>query len=341
MNSFVLFASVFVATAHILDAHSWVECVDYDPPSFDYTALGNFDRSRCKGYPRGFERQYNAGFGVDTGYNWPHVDCMRDPFKTSDYNDKINMATYKPGQTIYISHPAKGHVADSCTNPFILSSSFVVKMSSQPNVDSFDVSLSMVGGEHKNGQIDYLGYQRCYNFCGDKDKSHCVSAWTLPTDIPEGRHSFIWSWEFNTNEFYSNCFDAYISKSGSANNTTSANPTPATTVPVNNITTVNPTPSATVPANNTPSATFNSSNGTITLPPSPTPTSSHNDGISSGSVNIKSPSPSTSKQPPEIISSSAPSISSPFSKLHPLLMNITGMFNISGLVDIIFDRVQN
>lgn len=221
-----------------VNAHSWAECVSYDPISFEYDSLGEYDRARCSGYPRGFERQFREGFGKDTGYNWPHNDCTRDPFKISDYTEQVPMAKYQPGQTIYISHPAKNHVADICTNQYIPSESLTVRMSSVSGADLFDIPLEMVGADHVNGQIDHLSYQRCYDFCSNKDKSHCLTGWVLPSNITEGVYSFIWSWTFNVGEVYSSCFDAYVNSSLSSSLNSSDEitfpptiPTPAATLP--------------------------------------------------------------------------------------------------------------
>ena len=212
MQSFFTFALL----AQQVAAHSWVECSTYDPPSFDYESLGNYDRSRCSGYPRGFKTQFSAGFGVDTGYNWEYPDCSRDSYKASDYTNEVPMAQLVAGQTFYVSHPSKNHVADTCTNPYIPSNGLNVIMSSSVGVDTFDINLEMIGNEHVNGVIDHLGYQRCYNFCGNEDKAQCLTGWKLPADIAEGHHSFIWKWQFNTGQYYSSCFDAYVSASGSS-----------------------------------------------------------------------------------------------------------------------------
>lgn len=318
-NSVVI---ILISWLPLINAHSWVECVSYDPVSFESDSLGNYDRSRCSGYPRNFKTQFSKGFGVDTGYNWGHQDCSRDPFNPDDYTSDIPMAKYKAGQTIYISHPSKNHVADTCTNAFIPSTSFVVKMSSQPNVDSFDVRLPLVGGDHVNGVIDHIGFQRCFNFCGDVDKSHCISAWTLPSNIADGRYSFIWLWEFNVNEFYANCFDAYISSDGSISSsmtTTTPSPTPATTTPFNTtIETLAPSP--------TPATTQPSADTTIeTLAPSAT-----------SSDNTETP---IETEPPQVITSTAPSTSSPFVNIGTYLLNLTGSFDIRGVVNMTISEV--
>lgn len=328
----------WVNAIHSVLGHSWVECTSYDPPSFDYQTLGNYNRARCNGYPRKFKDQYIAGFGVDTGYNWAHADCSRDPFNSNDYNDVIKMANFKPGQTIYISHPAKNHVADICTNRFIPSTSMNVRMSNQPNVDTFDVALKMVGEDHKNEVIDHLGYQRCYNFCGDKDKSHCVTAWVIPDNIMEGRYSFMWLWEFNENEFYSNCFDAFISHNGFPNTIIPVPNTSSSGSSYNNTVTFPPTTSPIpTPAKSTPY----SSNPTTPLPSDMTtmPSVTSQMPLPSGTTQTPSPSdmPSKTDSPKSsspIITSGVPTLPNPLFDFGSYILNLTGNINVSGLFNI-------
>ena len=317
--------------------HSWVECSVYDPLSFDHTTLGDFDRSRCSGYPRGFKRQFDAGFGVDTGYNWGHPDCARDPFRESDYDDQVKMAKLASGQTFYVSHPSKNHVADTCTNAFIPSTELKVMMSSQSGADTFDVKLEMVGPDHVNGVIDHLGYQRCFNFCGNLDKAHCLTGWKLPDNIPEGRYSFIWIWQFNVMEYYSNCFDVYVSANGETQSTPAT--TPVATIVMasgsgsgSNATIVEP------PTTPEPSMTLSSTFPTpaVTVPvssPSSTPQSSTVVPVGSST---SSPSPTS-----PVVTSDSNNISSPLALVKSYLMNITGSFNVSGLLNLTMSAMND
>ena len=307
-----------------LHAHSWVECSDYDPVSFDYDKLGNFDRARCRGYPRAFQRQFDAGFAIDTGYNNEYDNCERYPYSANDYSDKIPMAKLQAGQVLYISHPTKNHVADTCTNPFIPSTSMKVKMSSKPGVDTFDIELAMVGEDHVNGNIDHLGYQRCYNFCENPDKSHCLTAWTLPSSIPDGQYSFIWEWQFNSQQFYSNCFDAIIG-SGGASTPVSSSASGSVDAVVND-TVIEPLPSvvptpATTTITSDPdiSSSFESSSGSVTIVDTPTPS-------------VEEPVESNTPAPTAEVVSSGASIENPIASLTRYIMgsfNVTGLFNIT------------
>lgn len=321
-------------------AHSWLECTNYDPPSFEYDLLGYYERSRCSGYPRAFNRQFSAGFSVDTGYNWEHTTC-RDQYNPDDYTSNIPMATYSAGQIIYLSHPSKNHVADTCTNAFIPDGGVEVRMSSELGVDTFDVSLSMVGDAHTDAQIDHLGFQRCFRFCENTDGAHCIMGWALPTDIANGVHSFIWTWEFNDGQFYTNCFDAIIISGGPSPSSTSSpsSPTPEvttfelTTIPLNssgsssgsgfdNETISFPTVSSTLSPGSTENFTIE------TLPPTSVPTA---DSTSTPLTDSPSQIPDTAV---EVITSSASSLSSPFTNITSYIINFVGNVSLNGVFNI-------
>ena len=350
-----LFILISAIILECVSSHSWVECTNYNPPSFDHLSLGEYDRSRCSGYPRGFSRQFDAGFGIDTGYNWEHPVCTRDPFKESDYTDVVPMAKLVPGQVMYISHPSKNHVADVCTNQFIPSTSLVVKMSSEVGADTFDVSLEMLGGTHVNGQIDHLEYQRCFDFCSNQDKSHCLTGWKIPDSVSEGRHSFIWVWEFNVGQFYSNCFDAYISASSNESSLSPA-PTPVSTstssvstsgsesisssnsassditFPVAVPTTPVPTtPVPTTPVPTTPVSTTPVPTTTESVSPSPEPTLEQDEGSSNL---VESSEPAEVPENAEVISSNGNMLTSPMVDIGSYLINLIGSFNISTLMNV-------
>jgi len=277
------------------------------------------------------------------------------------------MAVYAPGQTIYISHPAKNHVAElPCTNQFIPDAGMELLMSTEVNVDTLDYSVPLVGGVHVDGQVDHLGYQRCYKFCDNMDKSHCLTGWTLPETITEGRHSFQWRWEFNAGQFYSNCFDAMITANAApivtiaapnatiaAPNATIAAPNatiapPDVTIAAPNVTIAPPdvtiaAPNATIAAPNVtiapPDVTIAAPNATIAAPPDvtiappdvtiapPTPTEDFN--IQSQFPPSVSESPTaTPSATAEVITSNASSLATPIF----LILNISGILNITGFL---------
>lgn len=334
--------TILFGISHV-SAHSWLECTNYDPPSFEYDLLGYYERSRCSGYPRAFARQYAAGFSVDTGYNWENASC-RDSYNPDDYISDTPMATYSAGQVIYISHPAKNHVADTCTGAFIPDGGVEVRMSSDIEVDTFDVSLPMLGDAHVFGEIDHLGFQRCFRFCENTDGAHCVMGWTLPMDITEGVHSFIWTWEFNNDQFYTNCFDAMIT-SDSSPSPTSLFPssTPVTTTLVTTM-----LPDITSSHSGSHSGSGSIDNETISIPTvsnTPVPSSTENftiETISPTSSPTSSPSSSstpmtntpTSSTPVEVITSSASSLSSPFTNITSYLIKFVGNVSIDGIFNI-------
>ncbi len=208
-----LFVAIAYITQHVTNGHSWVACTQYETNDTNYLTMGNFDRSKCRGYPRNYRAQLVAeierGWAAETGYDWRKLEC-RDSFASADYSDSIPMAYYYSNEVIHISHPAKSHVADECTIAFIPSTSMKLMMSSKPMADTFDLEVPMVGPEHTYGVIDHRGFQNCYKYCENQDKSHCLTTWTLPTITESGRYSFKWVWEFNPNDLYVSCFDAFV-----------------------------------------------------------------------------------------------------------------------------------
>ena len=216
-------------------SHSWIGCTDYTINTKEDTYY--WDRSKCSGYPRGFQNQYDAGFGVDTGFE------LRDPSRCqsndrNSYSSQIPMAKYIPGQRVCISYPSKNHVADMCTNKFIPDEGVIIKRSINPKSDNFNNSKSYqhLNGVHVKGEIDYKGYQNCPKFCEDKDKSLCTMCFNLESDISSGIYTFKWVWEFNPKEFYYTCWDAKIL--GNQNNP----PLPPTLAPLPPTPTVIPLP---------------------------------------------------------------------------------------------------
>jgi cell division septation protein DedD len=236
----------------------------------------------------------------------------------SDYTNSVPMAQYNDDSIVHLSHPAKNHAADICTNPFIPSTSLKLLMSSQPDQDLFDISLELIGGDHVDGTIDHLGYQRCFKFCEDKDKSHCITSWKIPKIQISGRYTFNWVWQFNTGEYYSTCFDAMISTDGNSN------PTPMVTQFIN-----------------VSQSGSNLDNQTITLAPissTPSPiTPSPTPSTPSPSPTPSTPSPSSSSVSPSPtfqITSDANQLKSIFFEIfNSIRVQFNGTLNISTIFD--------
>lgn len=250
-----------------ITAHSWAACTKYNTQDTNYLTLGKFEHSKCLGYPRNYQNQLVNeklhGWAKDTGYEWETDQC-RTSFDNNDYSDNTPMAIYYSNEIIHISHPAKGHVADQCTDAYIPSTSMKLFMSTQPTVDTFDIAVTMIGEDHKYGQIDHLGFQNCFDFCADTDRSHCITSWHLPSITQTGRYSFKWIWEFNSKQYYTTCFDAMILiKPNTSLNVSTIEPTIKP-----NVSTIEPISEPTIVAPNS------SIPKACTDPPSPTPISS-------------------------------------------------------------------
>ena len=298
-----------------VSAHSWLECSNYDPLILDYNANIGFERLACSGYPRGFARQYESGFGAETGYEWSHSDCSRDKFNNDDYTSTTPMATYFSGQTVYLAHPAKTHVADICTSSLIPSTSITLSISNSIGVDTFDSKVVMVGKDHTNGQIDHAGYQYCFDFCANPDKALCITGWVLPENITRGIHSFKWTWEFNKGEYYSSCFDAMVLSMNDIDASGSMSGSMSGSV------------SGSASDNITRHGSLSSDNETITFPPPTAAPTKPVDKI----IEIK-PIPMA---PPQVITNSAATRgSSPITNISQYLINFIGNFSVKGFINI-------
>jgi hypothetical protein len=194
----------------------------------------NWNPSLCFGRPRCGKRQSDAGFGVDTGFNFKgesksQCQCPR----SQESYQEIPKAKYTPGQKVCIAYPPKNHVAASCTNDFIPDTGVVISRSAlNPTSDAFTQEYVNSNGAHVSGQADYKGFQNCPNFCADKDKSLCTMCFTLEDNLAPGEYTFQWLWMFNSDsDFYSTCWEAEVSSSGSGQNASPSAPSPSSSSP--------------------------------------------------------------------------------------------------------------
>jgi hypothetical protein len=212
--------SIYLYLLYKINAHSWLECTDYNINSEDDKLY--WDKNKCNGYPRGFTYQYEVNFGVDTGFevNYDmhggqqgrHNNGGCYPNLENTYNDKIKISKYNAGQVICLAYPSKNHVAEVCTNQYIPDTGTKIYRGTiiSSNEFTIDKEYQHLNGEHIKGQIDYKGFQHCPKFCENMDKSLCTMCFKLEDDILEGRYTFKWAWEFNPGEFYYSCWDANI-----------------------------------------------------------------------------------------------------------------------------------
>nr|AIG55508.1 secreted protein [Thraustotheca clavata] len=206
----VSIACIVSTIAIAVHAHSWLECTDYVVSSPTQTLV--WDSSLCHGRARCSARQTEAGFGADTGFNHHGKDCQ-----CAYGSDGVTVATptYTPGQRVCLAYPPKNHVADTCTNSYIPDNGVTISRTAlgATNDDFGTKTYNHLNGEHKTGSIDYKGFQNCPNFCSNMDKALCTMCFDLESDIVPGKYSFKWQWEFNTNDFYSTCWEATIASS--------------------------------------------------------------------------------------------------------------------------------
>ncbi|KAJ2592544.1 hypothetical protein EV177_008707 [Coemansia sp. RSA 1804] len=182
-----------------VQAHSWVDCVKFDPYS-----------KECLGYARGYPTRNAADINTAYAYLFnasPTSQAMCNPIQqssASDYSADFPMAVAQPGETIYTSWEANGHLNN--TNP----TKVQVLYYPDPSHQFSDVSERNTAPVA--GTFDYATDQNCYN--PDQPNSVCLGSWVVPTNLVPGMvYHFVWFWYFNANpagQWYSTCFDMQI-----------------------------------------------------------------------------------------------------------------------------------
>jgi len=209
----------------VLDAHSWVECTKYSGD------LANFDRSKCdsKGLPRPLSDGRNVGsqFGQDIGFDYRprnsnNYPCQGNP-RNFGQNYPDGVVEYNAGETYTLAWPAKNHVAAPCTNQHIpdtflkLYMTPFVQNQDDPSQNTFrqkQVPASFSDVPHKEKTIDYEGFQKCPDFCGNAgtDRATCTGTFTIPADTTPGIYTLQWYWAMNNvDDLYATCWEARVS----------------------------------------------------------------------------------------------------------------------------------
>jgi hypothetical protein len=206
---------LFAFLGTLVWSHSWIHCVDYD--SAASLSVGQFNNRACRAWARGIPQ--DALFGEDRGFNYQPANnrACRDPSTPSTPN------RFVPGQRIRLVWPAKNHVAASCTNGFIAYGSlrlyaFPVRdlATSDPSWSEWRTDKYLI---HDFDAPGNKGFQNCPDFCPSTDRVPCYGDVVLPRNWTQGWMKFMWTWNFNPNEWFTTCFDAQIS-------TTTSSPSP-------------------------------------------------------------------------------------------------------------------
>ncbi|KAJ1900623.1 hypothetical protein LPJ66_001343 [Kickxella alabastrina] len=191
-------ALVFCIAATTVLAHSWVDCVKYDPIN-----------QVCLGYARGYPGRDNALTNniytyLFDGSPKSQAMCSTTQQQVMNYTDRFPMATAQPGETIFTTWEVNGHLDNA--NPT------EVKILYYPasNNEFQDVSekdTAMVAGTMSFGTSN-----NCYT--PESPNTACFGSWKIPEDLVPGQvYHFVWFWYFNANpagQWYSTCFDVNV-----------------------------------------------------------------------------------------------------------------------------------
>ncbi|KAJ2696586.1 hypothetical protein FB645_006162 [Coemansia sp. IMI 203386] len=197
--SFSAFVLCMIAPSVL--AHSWVDCVKYDP-----------NTHQCLGYPRGYKGREDKDINGNASLEYTNLfsgspasqPMCKSSQQTENYSTIYPMATAQPGETIYTSWQQNGHLNNaSPTKVKIL----YYPSSSQTFSDVSEKDTAMVAGT-----MDYATDGNCYN--PSEPNTVCFNSWTVPTDLVPGQtYHFVWFWYFNFNpagEWYTTCFDVNV-----------------------------------------------------------------------------------------------------------------------------------
>ncbi|KAJ1737682.1 hypothetical protein LPJ72_000251 [Coemansia sp. Benny D160-2] len=184
-------------------AHSWIDCVKYDPYN-----------KACLGYARGYPGR-NSPVAIDSVYPYifnaqPKTQIMCNPKQqssASDYTANFPMAVAQPGETIYTAWEANGHLNNaSPTKVQIL----YYADSSKQFADVSERTTAPVAAS-----FNYATDQNC--FVPSQPNTSCLGSWVVPKNLVPGKtYHFVWFWYYNGNpvgEWYSTCFDMQIKDS--------------------------------------------------------------------------------------------------------------------------------
>ncbi|KAJ2696286.1 hypothetical protein H4R19_005758 [Coemansia spiralis] len=180
-------------------AHSWVDCVKYDPTT-----------KLCLGYSRGYRGRADVEPNALYTYRFnamPTTQPMCSPNGQSaaaSYTAQFPMAVVQPGETMYTTWQANGHLNNTApTRVDIL-------YYDDPGREFAIASERTVA--KVAGSFSFATDGNCY--VPSNPNSECLGRWVVPKELAPGRtYRFVWFWYFNKNpagEWYSTCFDLQV-----------------------------------------------------------------------------------------------------------------------------------
>lgn len=203
---------VFIVIITVVNAHSWLQCADYSEENGR-----TWDAKKCRAYPRDYVNKFQwAGYtwGADVGMNYQPQEGQACQSGNA-YSTAYPAAKYQVGQKVCLAWPPKNHVAASCDNQNIPDSGTWVYRSglnptSDPSLSAFRSNLVHDFGKNTQAGAG-VGFQNCPEFCSNRDKALCTNCFTIPSNLQNGKYTFMWLWAFNgPADLYSTCFDVEI-----------------------------------------------------------------------------------------------------------------------------------
>lgn len=196
----LLRALVLALLVNGVDAHSWLDCVDYDCPGAGPNSGPQPPGScTCKGFARNWANvMAGAPFAADRGRdNRPGAaanaggltcDSGKEPnpgpgttIPQGLYSTQYPAATLAAGQTVRWRWPAKNHANTPAAG------TVEVYISNTPNSgDDFSASTPIAGQmSYSSDNGDCLGLDQ------STDTADCQGTWTVPANLAPGRYTIL------------------------------------------------------------------------------------------------------------------------------------------------------
>lgn len=180
-------------------AHSQLFCTDLP------------NETNCKGFPRYFHFNYlpdplpssdseHTFYALRDGQFQlqPGVDRICPEMTLAEYTTDFPMARGRPGETLRLQHPPRGHASQPSSKVWIY-------MLPEPNVYPGNLQPD----RSKFELIAEYPFDDCRGLEEEVSWANCTGALTLPSNLENGVYTFWWRWDLNGIP-YSDCFEVDV-----------------------------------------------------------------------------------------------------------------------------------
>ena len=238
-QTMILFVLLYLPLA--IHAHSWLFCIDDDTSQYISqmkAKAANLEvmeppYSACRAFPRG---KQNPGNWIDesTNYIWDlqkaagngDTSVCHPNQRSPNQFQGAPMATASPGSSLKLRFGGNGHSRGGNVPGGANGNSGTVQVYTYGEPGREIVDVSELPNARMLGQAgfadDAINFRDTNGMLQDKGNWFNLQ---LPQDLAEGRHMFVWTWQYAGVQAWSTCFDVYISGSSETNPSTNSSTT--------------------------------------------------------------------------------------------------------------------